>query len=88
MKCLSCGVEKDPNILETYAWEDDCLTTEETISPLIGELDCQSNDGKIWKKVIVCHQCFHKLEPDMWISEGMWRALNPVVPFENLTDIK
>lgn len=37
--------------------------------------------------VIVCHQCFDKLDPDMWISDGCWEGISPRVPYEALPRI-
>ena len=34
--------------------------------------------------VIVCHECFKKLDPDMWISENYWININPSIPFDKL----
>ena len=28
--------------------------------------------------------CMHKLDPDLWISDGMWAAVGPVTPYEAL----
>ena len=88
MKCLACGRDKDLTVLETYPYLEDGIITN-PVKPLF-DLDCQPNSDSFnrgWKKVIVCHECFHQLDPDMWISEGMWKALNPVVPFEQLPDL-
>ena len=84
-KCLACGIEKDIDLHEIYPYPDDCITTEELIEPLI-ELECQmDNDCSDFRIATVCFDCFHKLEPDMWISESMWESLNPLVSAKELT---
>lgn len=86
MTCQACGVEKDPKVLETYPYPEDDLW-DEPIEPLL-EIACQDyvgipNPGP-FKKVLVCHACWHKLDPDMWISRNGWEALNPKVPWIEL----
>ena len=80
MKCLACGVFKDVAAKELYPYPDDGIVSDEPIEPL-SVLDCQ---GAEWRVVIVCHECLHKLDPDLWISAGAWASLNPVTPFEEL----
>ena len=85
MKCQACGIEKDRAVLEVYPYDDGIIP--EPIDPFF-ELDCEpwedvAPDDK-WRRVTVCHQCFHRLQPDMWISSEGWRSLNPEVPFEAL----
>ena len=80
-KCLACGVEKDPALKEVYPYPQDGLI-DEPIAPL-KTIDCQGPND--WRVVTVCHDCFHKLDVDMWIGEQCWRALNPITPFEELT---
>jgi len=79
--CFGCGVEKDPSVLEIspFAKEDNLI--EEPIPPLF-VLDVQG--AQEFRVAIVCHSCFHKLEPDQWISEAMWVDLNPKVPYSSL----
>ena len=83
--CLACGVEKDMEKEEVYPYPEDSLITDEPIQPLC-ELECQTDEGD-FRIVIVCHQCFHKLQPDMWISQGMWEALNPITPTKDLPKV-
>ncbi len=45
-------------------------------------------DGFYPKAAVVCWKCFWKTEPDMWISERQWRALNPIVSWLYLPLIK
>jgi hypothetical protein len=77
VKCLSCGVEKDTEVKEVYPYPDDGLV-DDPIRP-VSFLDCQ--DGRDWREVVVCHECFHRLEPDQWISRRCWETLEPVTPF-------
>jgi hypothetical protein len=87
-KCLACGSEKDRSRLEAYPYPEDHIITD-PIDPLM-EIDCQGdplNDGtgfSDFRRVVVCHQCFRKLSPDMWIGKEQWEALKPVTPFLEL----
>lgn len=85
-KCQACGVEKDTEAKETYPYSDDGIIDDEPIEPLFSGLHCQGGQGPVsgWRVVTVCHQCFHKLDVDMWISERCWEGLNPITPFEQL----
>lgn len=90
MKCLACGIEKDPDALEVYPFPEEAAVCDDPISPLMG-LDCQPAElgkGLQWKRVIVCHLCFHKLAPDMWISRRCWDSLDPVTPYEQLPNLE
>jgi hypothetical protein len=80
LKCFGCGVQKDTDVLEAYRYPDDGIV-DYPIAPFF-VIDCQSGYG--WKVVVVCHDCLHKLAPDLWISDDEWKSLNPVVPFEKL----
>jgi hypothetical protein len=77
---MACGVEKDTESKEVYPYPEDGLV-DDPICPIFN-LDCQ--DGRDWRCVVVCHECFHRLDPDMWISRGCWEALSPITPFEEL----
>ena len=90
MKCFACGVEKDMNVLEVNPWHEDLGVIDDPIAPLV-VMDCspggpEGKTGKTWKIVVVCHECWHKLEPDMWICEENWKSLNPVIPFDKLPE--
>jgi len=87
-RCHQCGAEKNPEMLETFPYPDGALTTEMPISPLV-EIDCEPTvRGNDWKRVEICHRCFHELKPDMWINEAIWASLNPVTPFDALPDLE
>lgn len=49
-------------------------------------VDCRGGTREVgdWRCASVCNECFHKLEPDMWIDEEGWKSMNPVTPFEEL----
>jgi hypothetical protein len=86
-KCMGCGVEKDWNILERYPYPEQGLV-EDPIKPLFA-LDCEPwedvpEEHRKWRRAVVCHECFHKLDPDMWISSRCWKRINAVTPFEML----
>lgn len=82
-RCLACGVEKDPAVMEYFPY--DCgIDQTEPIEPLFA-IDCQpTHYGEDWRRVTVCHACFHKLGPDMWIAQAHWEALDPKVTFKEL----
>lgn len=92
LKCLACGIEKDMQVKEVYPHEGDHLISD-PIDPLM-ELDCQGdelNDGtgySDFRRVLVCHGCFHKLSPDMWISKAGWESLSPITPFNELPKLE
>jgi hypothetical protein len=84
MKCFACGVEKDMAALEVSKWAEEDGLCDEPIEPL-HVIECQSiTYPNIFKATVICLECHHKLQPDMWISEPMWIALNPVIPFDRL----
>jgi len=88
-KCQACGIEKDSGVKEVYPYPDDGIVDHEPIDPFF-TLDCQgpSIDGvTAWRSATVCHDCFHRLNPDMWISERCWQALRPVISFEQLPNL-
>ena len=71
---------------EVYPYPEEDRIIEEPIDPLM-TIDCQGpRIGEVtdWRVVTVCHNCFHKLDVDMWISDHCWQSLNPVTPFEQL----
>ena len=89
MQCFGCGVEKDTEVLERYPldkYPEDPIC-DDPICPLF-VLEVQPNqpvlDSSTWKAAVVCHECFHKLEPDLWIGENCWRGISPVIPFDKL----
>ena len=89
MQCQSCGVDKDPSVYELYPYPESERICDDPVPPLF-DIDCQPYDfgkGHQWKKVTVCHHCFEKLDPDMWISRKCWEKLNPLIPFDNLPNI-
>ncbi len=98
MKCYGCGVERDLNKLEVYSHPEDDRLTDEPIPPLM-VVECQPEpplygsfpnaQNREWKAVVVCHECFHRLDPDMWIGEvSCWERIKPVVIFDKLPKIE
>ncbi len=81
MRCFLCGTEKDPSILETFPYEEGSLTQEEPIDPLL-VIECETNS--VWRAAVVCHHCFHRLDPDMWVLGKHWDSMDPKVPFRLL----
>jgi len=83
IRCLACGTEKNLDELEIFPHED-MLTQDEPIQALV-TIECQSNDDPAdFRIAIVCHDCYFKLEPDMWISEACWLEINAITPFSVL----
>jgi hypothetical protein len=80
MKCLACGVEKETTAKEVYPYPDNAIVTDTPIVPLFA-IDCR---GPEWRVAIVCHDCMHKLDPDLWITDSMWASLAPITSFEKL----
>jgi hypothetical protein len=89
-KCNVCGIEKDMNILEKYPWAEEEGITKRPIEPLLN-IDCQPGgvgfEEKNWKNVTLCHSCWHKLEPDMWTCQEHYKALNPIIPYDELPNL-
>jgi len=88
IKCLGCGAEKDWETLEVYPYPEEDRFITEPIQPLFC-LDCVARDDvpdehRKWRRVVVCHECIHKLDPDMWISSRCWKSINAVTTFEDL----
>lgn len=93
MNCLACGVVKDTTAKEVYQYPEDGIIDDEPIQPLFtvechGSLLTSDERGGVrtfdWRIGIVCHDCLHRLDPDMWISDTCWASLNPVTPFHLL----
>lgn len=61
-----------------YPYDEDGITQDRLI-PLGMAID---GDGK--HRPIVCFHCFHCLQPDMWITEECWKALDPKTPWAEL----
>jgi hypothetical protein len=88
MKCFGCSVEKDLGVNEVYSYPEDKRLCDEPIPPLMA-IECQGElDHSDYRMVVVCHECFRKLDPDMWISEKCWININPVIPFIDLPSMK
>jgi hypothetical protein len=84
MRCFGCGVEKDTEKLERYSGSLG-ITKEEDIEPLfVLDVEPWESSPGPWRAAVVCHACFDKLEPDMWISSSCWRSIDPVLRFEQL----
>lgn len=90
MNCLACGADKDLTKKEFYPYEREGIVQDEAIDPLL-MLDCQGpripdhpKGYCEFRVTLVCHVCFHKLSPDMWISKRCWEQLAPMTPYEKL----
>jgi hypothetical protein len=87
-KCQACGIEKDTSLKEVYPYTGDRIVVREPIEPLI-EIECEGSiNGDDWRIATMCHACWHKLDPDLWISEDCWLSLHPITPFEQLPKCK
>lgn len=88
--CDACGIEKDMAAKEPYPYPEDDNIIAGPVDPL-WDLDVQGdpipgdpNGYSDFRRCLVCHECFHKLSPDMWIGKEHWEALSPKIPFEKL----
>jgi hypothetical protein len=81
--CPCCLAVKDIDVKEVYPFPEEVRFIEDPIDPLL-ELDVQpAGDGE-WRRIRVCHQCFSKLDPDMWISEHCLKSIGCKTPFTDL----
>lgn len=84
MRCYGCGVEKDMNVPEKYPWPEDDSICDDQIPPLF-VLEVEPHvQGDGFRAAAVCHSCFHRLDPYVWISERCWISILPEVPFGDL----
>lgn len=81
-KCQACGTEKGTDIQEVYPYPEDDYFDNDPITPLF-DMELQLLD-KTFRKVTICHECFHKIKPDMWLGLNEWESLQPVTPVEQL----
>ena len=61
---------------------------EESFSPI----DCQPGgpgnlQGRPWKRINLCEECWDRLDPDMWTCQEHYESLNPVTPFNELPNL-
>ena len=83
-RCLACGVEKEMSLREVYPYTGDRIVVKEPIEPLM-TIECEgSEDGNDRRAATMCHACWHKIDPDLWISQDCWVSLHPITPFEQL----
>lgn len=83
--CRGCGTVKDAAIKETYPYPEDHVVDDRPIGPLF-RLDAEPWEPETGPRraPAVCHQGFHRLEPDMRISSRCWVAINPFTPWADL----
>src|SRR5271154_5182881 len=88
--CFGCNIEKDTQELEVSPFAEEDGLTDNPIEPFF-VIDCQGpripNDPEKYfefRMAVVCHTCFHRLSPDMWISKNCWEQINPTVPYGRL----
>ena len=82
--CQGCGAVKSLAALELYPYPGGSLCDDEPIEPLLS-IDCSPHPAAgPWRCVTVCHECWHRLDPDMWIRRQCWERLSPVVSFDDL----
>ena len=80
--CMGCGVGKDPTAAERYPYPGDGVIDGRPIPPFF-DLEVEPDAGE-WRQARVCHDCFHRLGPDMWITRRGWESIGPTVRFEDL----
>lgn len=83
--CQACGKEKDTDVNEVYPYPEDYYFDNVPIPPLF-DMELELLDGT-FRKVDICHECFHKIQPDMWIGFNEWESLQPVTPTGSLEKI-
>ena len=84
-RCQACGVEKDTSVKEAYPYPDDGIINDEPMGPFM-TVECNGVGDR--RAATVCHDCFHKLDVDMWISERCWFSLSPMTAFEQLPKLQ
>jgi hypothetical protein len=89
MNCFGCNVEKDTEVLEVSPFADEDGLTNEPIGPFFvldvqGPIPNDPNNYSEFRMTVVCHNCFHALEPDMWISKNGWDNIHPTIPYDRL----
>lgn len=67
---------------EVYPYPDQGLV-DGPLPPLF-VIECQPRERDPYRAVVVCHECFHKLDPDQWIGQECWERISPMTPFEKL----
>jgi hypothetical protein len=88
IRCFGCNVEKDTEKRETYPYDADGIINDSPIQPLELFVDVQGS-GKFgdFKSIIVCHECFHKLDMDQWASREEWERLGSAWSYEDLPPV-
>jgi hypothetical protein len=88
--CFGCNVEKDTEVLEVSPFAEEDGLTGNPICPFL-VLDVQGNripndpdNYSEFRMTVVCFDCFHRLEPDMWISKNCWDNIHPTIPYDRL----
>jgi len=98
MRCFRCAKEivvppKDDPIYDTQPLgEDNCYFFPAAVLDVSssGLLTPATSSGPGGVSLdgchaaVVCWNCFHEIDPDMWITPEMWDTLNPAVPFSAL----
>lgn len=71
--------------LEISPYHEEDVICDSPIPPLsVIECSAKNNHLDVCKIVVVCHECFHKLQPDIWIGEEHWEGIDPVISFDKL----
>lgn len=85
--CDVCGIRKDMAKREAYPFRDDGLVSH-PIPPLL-EFESQPSDieNGDWKRIWLCHNCYHLLEKDMWTSQELYESMKPVIPHDELPNL-
>jgi hypothetical protein len=87
MRCFRCAQEivvppKDDPIYDTIpAGQDRNYYFPATVLEVLPDNDVGNQDCHC---TVVCWACFHEIDPDMWIENQHWTALNPAVPADQL----
>jgi hypothetical protein len=87
MQCFGCGVEKDTEKPERYAGNLDIRKDKDVEPLLVLDVEPWGEDPEPWRAAVVCHSCFDRLEPDMWISSNCWHSIGPALEFRGLPEL-
>lgn len=77
MRCHGCGVAKDMTAPEVYPWAAEDGLHDGPIRPLLA---VNVDD----RTATVCHACFHRLSPDVWVGREAWEAIDPATRYDDL----
>lgn len=81
--CHACLTKKDMMVLEKYPYQEEDHIISDPIDPLFS-IDVEPDDGDDWRSVSLCHECFHKINADHWVSQSCLRLIECKTAFAEL----